>query len=80
MYAPLAPYIVPTSDGYEQVKDRSPGLMHCIVYVFAHLSPFVREPTKSLTQRRCFSTFEGGQARRVQSETSVKTYEGDPAL
>ncbi|ORY83491.1 hypothetical protein BCR35DRAFT_64123 [Leucosporidium creatinivorum] len=33
MYAPLAPYIVPTSDRYEEVKDRSPALMHCIVAV-----------------------------------------------
>lgn len=40
MYAPLAPYIVPTSDRYEQVKDQSPGLMHCIVYVLVHLSFF----------------------------------------
>lgn len=32
-YAPLAPYIVPTSDRYEDVKDRSPGLMHCIMHV-----------------------------------------------
>ncbi|KPV74762.1 uncharacterized protein RHOBADRAFT_53707 [Rhodotorula graminis WP1] len=33
MYAPLAPYIVPTTDHYGQVKDRSPLLMHCIIAV-----------------------------------------------
>ncbi|GAA5910439.1 hypothetical protein JCM8208_004476 [Rhodotorula glutinis] len=33
MYAPLAPYVVPTTDHYGQVKDRSPLLMHCIIAV-----------------------------------------------
>ncbi|TNY19703.1 hypothetical protein DMC30DRAFT_290247 [Rhodotorula diobovata] len=33
MYAPLAPYIVPTTDRFEEVKERSPLLMHCIVAV-----------------------------------------------
>lgn len=33
MYAPLAPYIVPTTDTFEAVRDRSPLLMHAIVWV-----------------------------------------------
>ncbi|BGO99688.1 hypothetical protein NBRC10513v2_003916 [Rhodotorula toruloides] len=33
MYAPLAPYIVPTTDTFGAVRDRSPLLMHAIVAV-----------------------------------------------
>ncbi|BGP48368.1 hypothetical protein JCM10450v2_004240 [Rhodotorula kratochvilovae] len=38
MYAPLAPYIVPNTDRFEEVKERSPLLMHCIVAVAARHS------------------------------------------
>jgi hypothetical protein len=40
MYAPLAPYIDPALDTYENLKTRSPLLLNCIVCVFLFFLPF----------------------------------------
>jgi hypothetical protein len=38
MYAPLAPYIDPVLDTYENLKTRSPLLLQCIVAVASRLN------------------------------------------
>ncbi|GAA5826785.1 hypothetical protein JCM3770_003988, partial [Rhodotorula araucariae] len=58
MYAPLAPYIVPTTDRFEEVKERSPLLMHCIVAVAARHSS-----EKALVE------FNRNEALRLMRET-----------
>lgn len=39
MYAPLAPYVDPALDTYENLKIRSPLLLNCIVAVASRLNP-----------------------------------------
>ncbi|BGP24699.1 hypothetical protein JCM10295v2_003618 [Rhodotorula toruloides] len=61
MYAPLAPYIVPTTDTFEAVHDRSPLLMHAIVAVASrhslekHLVDFNRSEALRLMRDTLYS-------------------------
>jgi len=74
MYAPLAPYVVPTTDHYAQVKDRSPLLMHCIMCV---LVPPPRAPLHDL---ELTPIPRSAVASRHSNETALVEFNRNEAL
>lgn len=76
MYAPLAPYVVPTTDHYGQVKDRSPLLMHCIMCV-----PLVPpRPSSSSDPDRRQPLSRSAVASRHSNETALVEFNRNEAL